>query len=404
MATWGYVAIDKDGREIKGSKDADNKDLVLRDLKNQGLIVLDITEKSILTRDISLDFASKPTPRDRAMFCRQFAGITRAGVTIIETLNMLAEATENKKMQKAIYAVRADVEKGESFADSLAKHPAVFPKLLVQMARAGEASGSLDIAMERMAIQFEKTAKTQALLKKAMIYPMVVACVAVAVIVIMLVVVIPRYMDMFEQLGAQLPAITRAVVALSSFIRNNWFIIVPVLIAVITAVKTYAGTDSGKHVFGKIQLKIPAVKNLVVKSSSSRMARTLSTLIAAGVPLIEAVDIVADTMSNIWFQEALREAMEQIMMGVPLSESLQTCGLFPPMVYHMTKIGEEAGSTEEMLSRLADYYEEEVELAVQSMMAAVEPMIIIVLACIVGVLIGAVMAPMVNMYAALDNL
>ena len=404
MATWGYVAIDKGGREIKGSKDADNKDLVLRDLKNQGLIVLDITEKSILTRDISLDFASKPTPRDRAMFCRQFAGITRAGVTIIETLNMLAEATENKKMQKAIYAVRADVEKGESFADSLAKHPAVFPKLLVQMARAGEASGSLDIAMERMAIQFEKTAKTQALLKKAMIYPMVVACVAVAVIVIMLVVVIPRYMDMFEQLGAQLPAITRAVVALSSFIRNNWFIIVPVLIAVITAVKTYAGTDSGKHVFGKIQLKIPAVKNLVVKSSSSRMARTLSTLIAAGVPLIEAVDIVADTMSNIWFQEALREAMEQIMMGVPLSESLQTCGLFPPMVYHMTKIGEEAGSTEEMLSRLADYYEEEVELAVQSMMAAVEPMIIIVLACIVGVLIGAVMAPMVNMYAALDNL
>lgn len=404
MATWGYVAIDKGGREIKGSKDADNKDLILRDLKNQGLIVLDITEKSILTRDISLDFASKPTPRDRAMFCRQFAGITRAGVTIIETLNMLAEATENKKMQKAIYAVRADVEKGESFADSLAKHPAVFPKLLVQMARAGEASGSLDIAMERMAIQFEKTAKTQALLKKAMIYPMVVACVAVAVIVIMLVVVIPRYMDMFEQLGAQLPAITRAAVALSSFIRNNWFIIVPVLIAVITAVKTYAGTDSGKHVFGKIQLKIPAVKNLVVKSSSSRMARTLSTLIAAGVPLIEAVDIVADTMSNIWFQEALREAMEQIMMGVPLSESLQTCGLFPPMVYHMTKIGEEAGSTEEMLSRLADYYEEEVELAVQSMMAAVEPMIIIVLACIVGVLIGAVMAPMVNMYAALDNL
>lgn len=404
MATWGYVAIDKGGREIKGSKDADNKDLVLRDLKNQGLIVLDITEKSILTRDISLDFASKPTPRDRAVFCRQFAGITRAGVTIIETLNMLAEATENKKMQKAIYAVRADVEKGESFADSLAKHPAVFPKLLVQMARAGEASGSLDIAMERMAIQFEKTAKTQALLKKAMIYPMVVACVAVAVIVIMLVVVIPRYMDMFEQLGTQLPAITRAVVALSSFIRNNWFIIVPVLIAVITAVKTYAGTDSGKHVFGKIQLKIPAVKNLVVKSASSRMARTLSTLLTAGVPLIEAVDIVADTMSNIWFQEALREAMEQIMMGVPLSGPLQTCGLFPPMVYHMTKIGEEAGSTEEMLSRLADYYEEEVELAVQSMMAAVEPMIIIVLACIVGVLIGAVMAPMVNMYAALDNL
>ena len=404
MAAWGYVAIDKSGKEIKGSKDADNKELVLRDLKNQGLIVLEITEQNMLTKDISFDFGSKPTPRDMAVFCRQFASITRAGVTIIETLNMLADSTENKKMQKAIYAVRADVEKGESFADSMAQHPAVFPELLVQMARAGEASGSLDTAMERMAIQFEKSAKTQALVKKAMIYPIVVACVAVAVVIVMLVFVIPRYMDMFEQLDAELPGITLAVIALSNFIKNNWFIIVPVVIAIVFAIKTYAKTNSGKHVFGKLQLKIPAIKNLVVKSACSQMSRTLSTLLTAGVPLIEAVDIVADTMTNIWFKEALKAALEQIMIGVPLSQPLQTCGLFPPMVFHMIRIGEEAGSTEEMLNKLADYYEEEVEMAVQSLMAAMEPMIIIVLAGIVGILIAAVMAPMVNMYAALDNL
>ena len=404
MAAWGYVAIDKGGKEIKGSKDADNKELVLRDLKNQGLIVLEITEQNMLTKDISFDFGSKPTPRDMAVFCRQFASITRAGVTIIETLNMLADSTENKKMQKAIYAVRADVEKGESFADSMAQHPAVFPELLVQMARAGEASGSLDTAMERMAIQFEKSAKTQALVKKAMIYPIVVACVAVAVVIVMLVFVIPRYMDMFEQLDAELPGITLAVIALSNFIKNNWFIIVPVVIAIVFAIKTYAKTNSGKHVFGKLQLKIPAIKNLVVKSACSQMSRTLSTLLTAGVPLIEAVDIVADTMTNIWFKEALKAALEQIMIGVPLSQPLQTCGLFPPMVFHMIRIGEEAGSTEEMLNKLADYYEEEVEMAVQSLMAAMEPMIIIVLAGIVSILIAAVMAPMVNMYAALDNL
>ena len=404
MAAWGYVAIDKGGKEIKGSKDADNKELVLRDLKNQGLIVLEITEQNMLTKDISFDFGSKPTPRDMAVFCRQFASITRAGVTIIETLNMLADSTENKKMQKAIYAVRADVEKGESFADSMAQHPAVFPELLVQMARAGEASGSLDTAMERMAIQFEKSAKTQALVKKAMIYPIVVACVAVAVVIVMLVFVIPRYMDMFEQLDAELPGITLAVIALSNFIKNNWFIIVPVVIAIVFAIKTYAKTNSGKHVFGKLRLKIPAIKNLVVKSACSQMSRTLSTLLTAGVPLIEAVDIVADTMTNIWFKEALKAALEQIMIGVPLSQPLQTCGLFPPMVFHMIRIGEEAGSTEEMLNKLADYYEEEVEMAVQSLMAAMEPMIIIVLAGIVGILIAAVMAPMVNMYAALDNL
>lgn len=404
MAAWGYVAIDKGGKEIKGSRDADNKELVLRDLKNQGLIVLEITEQNMLTKDISFDFGGKPTPRDMAVFCRQFASITRAGVTIIETLNMLADSTENKKMQKAIYAVRADVEKGESFADSMAQHPGVFSELLVQMARAGEASGSLDTAMERMAIQFEKSAKTQAMVKKAMIYPIVVACVAVGVVVVMLLFVIPRYMDMFEQLGTELPAITLAVVGLSNFLKNNWFIIVPVLIAIVFALKAYAKTSSGKHVFGKLQLKVPAIKNLVVKSASAQMARTLSTLLTAGVPLIEAVDIVSDTMTNIWFKEALKEALEQIMIGVPLSQPLQTSGLFPPMVYHMVRIGEEAGSTEEMLNKLADYYEEEVEMAVQSLMAAMEPMIIIVLAGVVGILIAAVMAPMVTMYAALDNL
>ncbi len=404
MATWGYVAIDKSGKEIKGSTDAENKEVVTRDLKNQGLIVLEVMEQNALTRDINFDFGGKPTARDLAVFCRQFASITRAGVTIIETLNMLAEQTENQKLQKAVQEVRADVEKGESFAESLARHPKVFPELLIQMAKAGEASGSLDTAMERMAIQFEKSAKTQALVKKAMIYPVVVALVAVAVVIVMLVFVIPRYMDMFAELGTDLPWITRMVVAMSNFIQNFWFIIIPVIIAAVFALKAWAKTSSGKHVLGKLQLKIPAVKNLVVKSAASQMARTLSTLLAAGVPLVEAVDIVADTMTNIWFKEALKEAVQQIIIGVPLSQPLQTCGLFPPMVYHMIHIGEEVGSTEEMLNKLADYYEEEVEMAVQSLMAAMEPMIIIVLAGVVGILIGACMAPMVSMYAALDNL
>ena len=404
MATWGYVAIDKSGKEVKGSRDADNREAATRDLKNQGLIVLELNEQSMLTKDISFDFGGKPTPRDLAVFCRQFASITRAGVTIIQTLNMLAEQTENVKLQKALYAVRADVEKGESFADSLSQHDNVFPELLVQMARAGEASGSLETAMERMAIQFEKSAKTQALVKKAMIYPILVACVAVAVVIVMLVFVIPRYMDMFEELGTELPAITKMVVAMSNFIKNYWYIIVPIVIAAVFAIKTFAKTNTGKHLFGKLALKIPAIKNLVVKSASSQMARTMSTLLTAGVPLVEAVDIVADTMGNIWFKEALKGAVEQIMIGVPMSQPLQSCGLFPPMVYHMVRIGEEAGSTEDMLNKLADYYEEEVEMAVQSLMAAMEPMIIIVLAGVVGILIGAVMAPMVTMYAALDNL
>lgn len=404
MAAWGFVAIDKSGKEIKGSREADSEEQALRELKAQGLIVLEMTEQNVLTRDISIDFGGKPSARDLSVFCRQFASIIRAGVTIIEALRMLAEATENKKMQKALLSVRADVEKGEAFADSLAKHPTVFPELLIQMARAGEASGSLEISMERMAIQFEKAAKTKALVKKAMIYPTVVMIVAVAVVIVMLVVVIPSYTEMFQELNAELPAITIAVITMSDFVKAYWFIHIPVIIAIILAIKAYAKTYGGKHLFGRLQLKIPAVRNLIVKNASAMMARTLSTLLTAGVPLNEAVGIVANTMTNIWFKEALQEAMEQIMIGVPLSQPLQSCGLFPPMVYYMVRIGEEAGSTEEMLNRLADYYEEEVELAVQSLMAVLEPMMIIVLAVIVGGLIAAVMAPMMKMYEALDSL
>ena len=237
-----------------------------------------------------------------------------------------------------------------------------------------------------------------------MIYPIVVMIVAVAVVIVMLVIVIPSYTEMFQELNVELPAITIAVITMSDFVKAYWFIHIPVIIAIILAIKAYAKTYGGKHLFGRLQLKIPAVRNLIVKNASAMMARTLSTLLTAGVPLNEAVGIVANTMTNIWFKEALQEAMEQIMIGVPLSQPLQSCGLFPPMVYYMVRIGEEAGSTEEMLNRLADYYEEEVELAVQSLMAVLEPMMIIVLAVIVGGLIAAVMAPMMKMYEALDRL
>ena len=404
MADWGYVAIDKSGKEVKGSKTADTEEQVSRELKAQGLIIVEIKEQGALTKDIEFDFGGKPTPRDLGVFCRQFASITRAGVTIVQAIQMLAESTENKKLQKALFAVRADIEKGETFADSLAQHPAVFPELLIQMARAGEASGSLEVSMERMAVQFERSSKTQALVKKAMIYPIVVAIIAVVVVIVMLVVVIPSYTDMFDQLGAELPGITQFVVRMSDGVQAYWYIIIPVIAAIAFGIKTFALTDPGKHVVGKLQLKIPAIQNLITKTAAASMARTLSTLLSSGVPLIEAVDIVSDTMTNIWFKEALKDAVQQIMVGAPLSQPLQTCGLFPPMVYYMIRIGEEAGSTEEMLDKLADYYEEEVELAVQSLMAAMEPAIIIVLAGVVGFLIASVMAPMVTMYAALDNL
>lgn len=404
MATYGYMAITKAGKEVKGSLEADNKDLAMAELRRQELTVINLGEQSFLTKDIDIQIGGWPKARDLSVMCRQFVSMTKAGVSILESLKMLCEQTENKRLQDALKEVRISVEKGETLADSLAEHPKVFPAIMVNMVAAGEASGSLETALDRVAVQLEKNSKTQAMLKKAMIYPVVVCIVAVVVTIVMLVKVIPSYEDMFSQLGTDLPWITKLYVNLSHGIQNYWFIIIPVVIALVIGIKYFAGTNSGKHVFGKIALKLPLFKKLTVKSASSMMARTLSTLMGAGVPLIEAVDIVSGVMSNIYFKEALEDAREEITIGMPLSRPLQESGLFPPMVYQMIRIGEEAGSTEEMLDKIADYYDEEVEMEIQSLMAALEPMIIIVLAIVVGGLIAACMAPMVSMYAALDNL
>lgn len=404
MATYGYKAITKAGKEVKGSVEADNKDLAMAELRRQELTVIDLGEQSFLTKDIDIQIGGWPKARDLSVMCRQFVSMTKAGVSILESLKMLCEQTENKRLQDALKEVRISVEKGETLADSMAEHPKVFPGIMVNMVAAGEASGSLEIALERVATQLERSHKTQAMVKKAMIYPIAVCLVAVIVTIVMLVVVIPNYEDMFSQLGTELPWITMMYVNLSHVITNYWYIIIPIIIALVIAIRYFAKTDLGKHVFGKMALKLPLIGKLTTKSAASMMARTMSTLLGAGVPLIEAVDIVSGVMSNIYFKEAMQDAREEITIGMPLSRPLQESGLFPPMVYQMIRIGEESGNTEEMLDKLADYYDEEVEMSVQSLMAAMEPLIIIVLAVVVGGLIAACMMPMMQMYTALDNL
>ena len=404
MASFGYVVMDGAGKESKGSIEADSIELARQELKKQGNTILDIKEQSILNKDINIKIGGWPKPRDLSVWCRQFVSMSKAGVTIIESLKMLSEQTENERLREASTKVRVSVEKGETLANSLAEHPKVFPGLLVNMVAAGEASGSLDVALERMSTHFEKASKTKALVKKAMIYPVVVICVAIAVVIVMLTVVIPNYTKMFADLGTDLPAITKMVQKLSDFLIDRWMIIIPVLVIIVLCVKAFANTDQGRHFFHKLQITTPILKTLIIKQSAAGLSRTMSTLLAAGVPLVEAVEIVASTMDNVYYKEAMQNAKMEIMIGQPLSRPLEQCGLFPPMVYHMVRIGEETGNTEEMLSKLADYYDDEVEVAVQSFMAALEPLIIVVLAVIVLVLVGACMAPMLSMYQAMDNL
>jgi len=401
---YAYEAVDSTGAVVKNSYEADNEDAVRMEIKRLGMTAINIQKQTALNKSLNINIGGKPKVRDMSVFCRQMTSMVRAGVTMIDSLKMMAESTENRKLREAIEEIRVSVEKGESVSAAFGEHPDVFSEFMVNMAQAGEASGSIDIAFERMAIQLEKSGKTQAIIKKAMIYPIVVLIVMVVVVIVMLVKVIPSYASMFADLGTDLPAITKGVQAVSNFIISYWFILTPVIIGIIIALVTYSKTNSGKHFFGKIAISFPAIKNMVIKSASAMAARTLSTLVAAGIPLVEAVEITAKVMTNVYFQEALTKAKEEILIGQPLSRPLEESNLFPPMVYHMVRIGEETGQTEEMLDRCAEYYEEETEMAVQSMMSALEPMIIIVLAGVVGVILAACMAPMLTMYQALDSL
>ena len=403
MAGYSYVVIDDRGKEKKGSIEADTEEKALALLKADNLIPIEITAQNLLTQDINLDFGGKPKARDYSVFCRQFVSMTQAGVTLIDTLNMLADQTSNKRLAKAIREIQAAVEKGESLTEAM-RAQKFFPSLLCSMTEAGEASGSLDIAFDRMATHFEKDAKVKGMVKKAAIYPVIVCIVAIIVVIVMLTTVIPSFTSMFADMDMELPGITKAVMAASDFMMQRWYLVIAVIVAIVFLFKWFKSTNFGELLFAKAGLKMPLFGQLTVKTSSARFARTISTLLAAGISLVDAVEITANVMENRIVKEALLACKDEIVQGIPISVPLKDCGLFPPMVYQMAKIGEEAGDMEGLLEKLADYYEEEVEMATQSLMAAMEPLIIIVLAGIVGVLVGAVMAPMASMYTGLDNL
>lgn len=402
MANFTYIAIDQKGKEKKGTVEADSKEKALLAVKAKGLVPLSVAEESILNKDISFSLSKGTTVRERSLFCRQFTSLLRAGVTIIDSLGMLADQTENKGFSKAIRKVQQNIQKGETLSDSMKKFPEYFPPMLVNLVAAGEASGSLDVSFERMAVQFEKDAKLKGMIKKAMTYPMVVLVVAIAVVILMLAYVVPSFMGMFADMDMEMPGLTLAVIAASDFVQSHLFMIIGILLVLGIGIKAFVSSERGKGIISYLGVKIPKISDFTVKSSASRFARTLCTLTGSGIALVDALEIAAKTMGNTLFRDAIVDAREEVLKGVPLSEPLAHSGLFPPMVVHMIKIGEDTGDLEAMLEKLADYYDEEVELATQSLMAVIEPMIILVLAVVVGVLIGAVMMPMLSLYQGLD--
>ena len=403
MPGYFYIVADKAGKEKRGKMEANNRDAAKELLKKDGYVILSLEEQS-QQFDMNFTFGRKLKPRDLSVFCRQFVSILESGVAMKEALVMLEEQTENKTLKKSITEVLTNIEKGNSLADAMRGESHVFPPMLINMVEAGESSGNLEMAFSRMAEQFEKEAKLKATVRKATVYPIVLIFACIGVIGVMLLYVIPIFIDMFKEIDMEMPAFTMFVMGLSEWAGTHVYIIVGVAVAIFAAYQAYYRTEGGRKNIDRIKMKMPLFGQLVVKSNCSRFARTASTLLAAGVPMIDCLDIVSRIVNNIHYSMAIQNAREEVMKGIPLSEPLRDAGIFPPMVYHMTGIGEETGNIEQMLNKLADYYDEEVEITTQTILAAMEPLIIVFMAVVVGSLVVASILPIAAMYEGLDNL
>ena len=401
MAEFQYKMIGPDGKEKRGHMTAKSKEAAVAALKAEKNVVTSIQEVNGLKKGVNLSFGKKVGARDFSVFCHQFVSIVGAGVTIVDAFNMLAEQTENKALQGAIRAVHSDISKGDTLAISMRRQNGVFPMMLCNMVEAGEASGSLDKSFSRMATQFEKDAALEAAVKKAVIYPIVLIVVMIAVVFVMMTFVIPNFMGMFEDIGGELPAVTMALIKVSDFFVAYWWAILIGAGLIFAGYKFFYSTPFGQSFIDKVKLKIPALGPVQTKSACARLGRTLCTLLAAGVPMIDALDITARSMDNVHYKNAMKEAKDQVTRGVTLSRPLKTCGLFPPMVIHMVSIGEETGNIEAMLENVAKYYEEDVQAATESMMALMEPAIIILMAGVVGFLVIAMLSPMFSLYESI---
>ena len=400
MAQYNYKAMDKNGKAKKGSIEAINLDKAKEKLKSEGLIVQDIKEQGAGKKG----GGKKVKDKDLAVFCKQFSAVLNAGVTIISALEMMSEQLENKTLKRALQEAQSYVQKGGTLADAFKLNPKVFPPIMINMTAAGEMSGNLEICFDRLTTHFETANALHSKVKGAVTYPIVILIVVVAVVAVLLVGVIPQFSQMFDDLGSELPAATQMLVNLSNFLQHKWYILVIIVAAIVFGLKAFGKTEPGSLMYAKIGIKFPLFGNLTIKSAAATFSRTMATLMASGISLIDAVEQVAKMINNRIIREALLDAKTQIAKGVPLSKPLRDCGIFPPMLPQMTKIGEETGNIEDMMDKVADYYEMEVNDATDALTAAMEPLIIIVImGVVVGGIVMAIYSPMLSMYDAVDS-
>jgi type IV pilus assembly protein PilC len=397
MPTYKYKAINKTGEKIEGNYTAKSKSEVIYMLRQNQNLPVKIEE--VIEKENVLNFESfkKIKVKDIAIFCRQFYTMLNAGVTVLNVLDTLRYQTENKKLKAVVGEVYEEVQKGLTFAEALKKHQKIFPDLLINMVEAGEVSGTLDVIMDRMAVHYEKENKITNKVKGAMMYPIILSIVSILVVVFLLTFIMPTFVGMFEGSGVELPLPTRILLMISGIIINYWYFVFTALLLMILGIKKYIGTNNGQFLIDHIKFKIPIVKGTTQKVITSRFTRTLSTLLASGIPLIQALDIVSRIVGNVIVEKGILKAKEDVRKGVDLATPIKQMGVFPPMAESMIRIGEESGALDEILDKTANFYDEEVEAALQKMTTLIEPVMIVVMAIVVGSIVIAMVMPMFEM-------
>lgn len=382
-----------------GELDLPTKDDVLAHLHRQKLIPVSVRQKP---KNLNISFGTGITTRDIVIFTRQFATMINSGLPLVQSLDILAEQTENAALRKTITDTLYDVESGHTLADAMGKHPKVFTDLFVNMVAAGEAGGILDTILLRLATFLEKSDALTRKIKGAMIYPAVIFSVAGGAIVILLIFVIPTFQTMFAAAGIPLPLPTRIVIGMSGFLQAYWWVCGVAVIGFVVGIRTWYKTDTGQLMLDRLLLALPVLGDLQRKSAVARFTRTLGTLVASGVSILEGLEITAKTAGNRVIHDAVMGSRASIAGGETIAGPLKESGVFPPMVVQMINVGEQTGGLDEMLTKIADFYDGEVDTAVEALLAVMEPIMIVVLGVVVGGMIVAMYLPIFDMINAVQ--
>ena len=394
---FNWEGTDSRGKRVKGKTVAANEAAVRAELRRQGVVPVRVRKQSTLFQK-----KGKVTPADIAIFSRQLSTMLSAGIPLVQAFDIVGNGHDNPAMQKLIFAIKQDVEGGNALADSLAKHPLYFDDLFVNLVEAGEQAGALETLLDKIATYKEKTEAIKKKIKKALTYPAAVVVVAIVVTTILLIFVIPEFETLFQGFGADLPAFTRMIINLSEFMRDRgWLLLIGGTGAVMGYTAMYKRSRALREAQDRMMLKLPIIGSILVKAAIARFARTLSTMFAAGVPLVEALESVAGATGNIVYENGVMAIREEVATGQRLQRAMQNTELFPNMVIQMIAVGEESGSLDEMSSKVADFYEEDVDNAVDNMSSLLEPMIMAILGVLVGGLVVAMYLPIFKMGAVI---